>query len=68
MHRDLQALIEEEYPEEEVPDALTLERMRHEAYGAARRRLYLGGEEYFEKLDRAAARDGDVRWTRKFGH
>ncbi|MDC0271000.1 tetratricopeptide repeat protein, partial [Akkermansiaceae bacterium] len=33
--------------------------MRHEAYGAARRRLYLGGEEYFEKLDRAAARDGD---------
>ena len=59
VRRDLQALIEEEYPEEEVPDALTLERMRHEAYGAARRRLYLGGEEYFEKLDRAAARDGD---------
>ena len=59
VRRDLQALIEEEYPEEEVPDALTLERMRHEAYGAARRRLYLGGKEYFEKLDRAAARDGD---------
>ena len=59
VRRDLQALIEEEYPEEEVPDALTLERMRHEAYGAARRRLYLGGEEYFEILNKAVARDGD---------
>lgn len=62
VREDLRALIEEEYPEEEVPDALTLERMRHEAYGAARRpplRLYLGGDKYFRALDEAIAKEAD---------
>ena len=53
VRNDLRALIEEEYPEEDVPDALTLERMRHEAYGAARRKFYLGGDENFDALDSA---------------
>ena len=48
---DLLALIEEEYPADEVPDDLTLERMRHEAYSQARRKLYIGGENYFAQLD-----------------
>ena len=50
---DLWKLIDDAYPESEVPDALTQERMRHEAYGATRRRLYLGGEKHFEFLDAA---------------
>ena len=48
---DLLALIEEEYPADEVPDKLSLERMRHEAYSQARRKLYIGGENYFTQLD-----------------
>ena len=59
VRNDLRALIEEEYPEEDVPDALTLERMRHEAYGAARRKLYLGGDEYFKLLDDAVAMESE---------
>jgi nephrocystin-3 len=50
---DLWKLIDEAYPESEVPDALTRERMTHEAYAATRCRLYLGGERYFAALDDA---------------
>jgi len=50
---DLWKLIDEAYPESEVPDALTRERMTHEAYAATRCRLYLGGESYFATLDEA---------------
>ena len=57
---DLLALIEEEYPADEVPDDLTLERMRHEAYSQSRRGLYVGGETYFQQLD-AAMSDDDSR-------
>ena len=48
---DLWKLIDEAFPESEVPDALAQERIRHEAYSATRRRLYLGGEKYFQFLD-----------------
>jgi tetratricopeptide (TPR) repeat protein len=51
VQQDLWKLIDEAYPESEVPDALALERRRHEAYGATRRGLYLGGERYFDALD-----------------
>jgi nephrocystin-3 len=50
---DLWKLIDEAYPAAEVPDALTLERRRHEAYGAVRLRMYLGGKKYFQSLDAA---------------
>lgn len=53
VREDLWQLIDEAYPESAVPDALTRERMTHEAYGASRRRLYLGGEAYFAALDAA---------------
>jgi tetratricopeptide (TPR) repeat protein len=53
VREDLWKLIDEAYPESEVPDALTRERMTHEAYGASRRRLYLGGEPYLATLDAA---------------
>jgi len=48
---DLWSLIGAAYPESDVPDALTLERRRHDAFAASRRRLYLGGERYFEAID-----------------
>jgi nephrocystin-3 len=52
---DLWKMIDEAYPEDDVPDALTLERRRHEAYGGSRIGLYLGGKEYFSFLDGAMA-------------
>jgi formylglycine-generating enzyme required for sulfatase activity len=55
VREDLWSLIDAAYPEADVPDPLTLERRRHEAYGGARRRLYLGGERGFEALDRELA-------------
>lgn len=50
---DLWKLIDESFPESEVPDALARERMRHEAYSATRRRFYQGGRRYFETLNTA---------------
>lgn len=50
---DLWRLIDETYPADAVPDALTREQTMHEAYGASRQRLYLGGDEYFKVLDQA---------------
>ena len=44
VHDDLLQLIDEEYPVDDVPDALTLEAMQHEAYSQARRRYYFGGK------------------------
>jgi nephrocystin-3 len=57
VREDLWSLIDAAYPESEMPDARTLERQRHNAYGASRRRLYLGGERYFEALDDELAND-----------
>ena len=53
VREDLWKLIDEAFPESEVPDALTMERRRHEAYSLSRSRLYLGGERYFTALDKA---------------
>jgi tetratricopeptide (TPR) repeat protein len=50
---DLWKLIDEAFPVEEIPDALAMERRRHEAYGASLLGMYLGGRKYFTKLDRA---------------
>jgi tetratricopeptide (TPR) repeat protein len=56
VREDLLALIEEEYPEAEVPDEATLEALRHEAYGATRRRLYLGKDGAVAALSEAVDR------------
>lgn len=55
VRNDLWKLIDEAFPEDDVPDALTLDRRRHEAYGGSRIGLYLGGKEYFRFLDGAMA-------------
>ena len=46
MERDLWKLLDAEFPASDVPDAFERERLRHKAYAAPRRRLYLGGERY----------------------
>ena len=53
VREDLWRVIDEAFPEEEVPDPLTLERRKHEAYGGSRLGLYLGGKQYFQSLDAA---------------
>jgi len=49
---DLWAAIDHRFPEEEIPSALERERMEHEAYAEARRKVYIGREEYLERLDK----------------
>ena len=53
VREDLWRLIDETFPLDSVPDSLTSERLKHEAYGAPLQRLYLSGEEYFKALDEA---------------
>jgi nephrocystin-3 len=53
---ELWTLIEQDFPLAEVPDALTIERSRHENYGATRLAHYMGGETYFAALDGAMAK------------
>jgi len=55
---DLSSAIEEQYPEESVPDPLTREARDHEAFAESRRRVYIGRPDYFAALDRHAAEDG----------
>ena len=50
LERDLWKLLDAEFPAESVPDAFERERLKHEAYAAPRRRLYLGGEHYIKAL------------------
>jgi hypothetical protein len=57
VREDLWNLIDAAYPESEMPDARAVERQRHSAYGASRRRLYLGSKRYFEALDDELATD-----------
>lgn len=52
IERDLWKLLDAEFPATSVPDAFERERLRHEAYAAPRRRLYLGGERYQAALNK----------------
>ncbi len=48
---DLWALIEQQFPEGEPPNALALEAARHASYRAERTGLYLGGEDSIQQLE-----------------
>lgn len=54
---DLWNVIDKRLPIEKVPSAIERERMEHEAFAAARRKVYIGREEYFSKLDDHVAGD-----------
>ena len=53
LEKDLWKLLDKEFPATSVPDAFTREGLKHEAYAAPRRRLYLGGEKYLTALSQA---------------
>ena len=55
---DLTAVIERLYPEAENPNALDRAALDHEAYSAGRRTVYIGRQEYMDRLDAHAANDG----------
>jgi len=56
--RDLSAVIEELYPEKDVPNALDRAALDHEAYSASRRTVYIGRDEDMDRLNAHAAGDG----------
>ena len=56
--RDLTAVIENLYPDRSIPDPLDRDAADHEAYAASRRRVYIGRQEYIERLNAHAAADG----------
>jgi nephrocystin-3 len=50
LEEDLWKILDEAFPEDQIPDAFERESRRHEAYAIPRRRLYLGGEAYAQAL------------------
>jgi nephrocystin-3 len=57
IERDLWKLLDAEFPAASVPDAFEREQLRHEAYAAPRRQLYLGGDKYFAALEKMLLAD-----------
>ena len=53
IEHDLWTLLDAAFPAESVPDAFQRERLRHDAYAAPKRRLYLGAERHERMLERA---------------
>lgn len=49
--KDLWSVIDEEFPEGSIPEPLDREISDHEQYADTRRRVYIGREEYYRKLD-----------------
>ena len=57
--QDFQRLIDDLFPEKEVPDALEREAADHEAFARSRAGVYIGRSEYFDFLDaHAGAAEG----------
>lgn len=52
---DLTRVINELFPEGSQPDSLDREAIDHEAYAQSRERVYVGRQEYFDRLDAHAA-------------
>jgi nephrocystin-3 len=55
LEADLWNVLDEIFPADEFPDAFERESIKHEAYAAPRRRLYLGGGRYVSLLDNLLA-------------
>ena len=51
MLADLTAIIDHLFPEGEKPDPLAQEAMLHEAFAQSRAGVYIGGEQYFAKIE-----------------
>ena len=51
LEKDLWQVLDSAYPVDLLPDPFERESQLHEAYALPRRRLYLGGDEYYQELD-----------------
>ena len=51
-------VIDERFPLREVPSALERQRTEHEAFGSLRTKVYVGKQEYFDRLNNHVASDG----------
>ena len=49
---DLTAIIDSLYPEGSIPDALAREAELHELFARSRSQLYIGGEKYYDQIDK----------------
>lgn len=56
--KDLWRVINKEYPAGSEPDPLDREASEHEAFAEARRKVYIGRQEYFDRLDAHVRSDG----------
>ncbi|MCX5770834.1 MAG: DUF4062 domain-containing protein, partial [Candidatus Hydrogenedentes bacterium] len=59
VRRDICRVIDTLFPEGSQPDPLDREAMDHEAYAQSRGRVYIGRQEYYDRLDAHAAADDD---------
>lgn len=55
---DLKAVIDRLYPEDSQPEPLDRDAAEHDAFAYSRARVYIGRQEYFDRLDAHAAGDG----------
>ena len=55
--KDLAEAINEQYPEEQVPDSLIRQQQEHEAFAEIRRRTYIPRSDYYDTLNRHAQSD-----------
>jgi len=55
---DFTKLIEQLFPDNQLPSLLDRQKAEHAAFGVSRERLYIGRPEYFEQLDAYAAKGG----------
>jgi len=55
---DLWSAIDKRYPVEEVPSELEQRRMEHDAFASLRTKVYIGGKEYFDRLNNHIASEG----------
>jgi len=56
--QDMIEVIDQLYPEEDTPDPLKREIAEHEAFARSRARVYIGRQEYFNRLDEHVSSDG----------
>jgi hypothetical protein len=55
---DMKAIIEHLYPKGSEPDPLDRDALEHEAFAQSRAKVYIGRQEYYDRLDEQARGDG----------
>ncbi len=56
--KQLKDAIDKQFPLEDIPDSITHEAMEHEAFAEARRRTYIGRQDYFTRIDHQMQKNG----------